>query len=443
MIIDLHNRIKNLNANLAVIGLGYVGLPVACEFARAGFMVLGLDILPERVDRINAGISPIEGAEPGLQELLIETLQSGQFKATTDYTELSNSDIILVCVDTPIDRSRNPQYLSLKSALESIASNFRRGALVIIESTISPGTMLNVVQPILESNRNYIMNKDFFLGNCPERVMPGKLLKNIRSVSRVVGGMTPETAEVMVSLYRHIVDAELDAVDCITAELVKTVENTYRDVQIAFANEVALICEKVGGNVWKVRDLVNKSPGRHMLNPGAGVGGHCIPKDPWLLASSVFESNVSLRVIPAAREVNDSMPYHVIHLLEDSLESMGRAIADSRVLIMGFAYLEESDDSRNSPSQALVERLKAQNAEVVVHDPYVNGYSGSVLELAKDSDAVILMVKHTEYKNVHFQELRSVMRTPILIDGRGFYDKDEVQTSGMLYRAVGIAHTLP
>lgn len=440
---ELHKKIENLDANLAVIGLGYVGLPVACEFARAGFNVLGIDVLQERVELINSGILPIEGAEPGLQELLTWTIESGQFQATTDYTELIKCDIVLVCVDTPIDRNKQPQYASLEMALNSLASNLKEGALVVIESTIAPGTMKNVVLPILEGQGNYILNRNLFLGNCPERVMPGKLLKNIRSVSRVVGGMTPETAEVMVSLYRHIVEADLDPVDCITAELVKTVENTYRDVQIAFANEVALICEETGGNVWEVRELVNKSPGRHMLYPGSGVGGHCIPKDPWLLASSVSKGNISLRLIPAAREVNDLMPYHMIQLLENSLKTVGRKIADSRVLIMGYAYLEGSDDSRNSPSQVLVERLKSLNADVVVHDPYVAGYRGSVLELANNCDAVILMVKHSEYKDISFQDLRSVMRTPLLIDGRGFYSKNEVQMAGMQYRGVGIAHSLP
>src|SRR5205807_9712185 len=186
-------------------------------------------------------------------------------------------------------------------------------------------------------------------GHCPERVMPGRLIRNLRTMSRVCGGTTPETAETMVALYRHIVEAELDPADAVTADLVKTAENAYRDVNIAFANELALICESVGADVLVVRDLVNKSPGRAVLLPGTGVGGHCIPKDPWLLAAGAGES-ASVRLIPAARAVNDGMPSHVAGLVAHGLAAHGRAIPGSRIAVLGYAYLENTGDTRNSPS---------------------------------------------------------------------------------------------
>jgi len=197
---------------------------------------------------------------------------------------------------------------------------------------------------------------------------------------------TPETAETMVRFYRCIIQADLDPADWITAELVKTVENAYRDVQIAFANEVALICEALGGDVWKVRELVNKSPYRQMHLPGAGVGGHCIPKDPWLLVYGVEGKDVPVRLIPTARAVNDSMPAHVADLLEGALAHAGRSLEGARILVLGYAYLEDSDDTRNSPSEALVKILLERGAGVVIHDPYVAGYQGDVYEMATGCD---------------------------------------------------------
>ncbi len=296
---ELHKSIQEKNAGLAVVGLGYVGLSLVCEFARVGFTVVGIDIQSQRVKRINKGQLPVEGLEPGLKELIAETVGNGRLKASKDYDNLKECDVILICVETPVGKDNLPRYDALCSALTSLSKVLKRGSLIIIESTLAPGTMQNLVKPVLEQSSGLQVNEDFYLGNCPERVMPGKLLANLRSLSRVVGGITQETAETIVELYQHIVEADLDPVDCVTAELIKTVENTYRDVQIAFANEIALICEQVGGDVGKVRELVNKSPGRHMLYAGAGVGGPCIPKDPWLLASSISGGKTPLRIIPA------------------------------------------------------------------------------------------------------------------------------------------------
>jgi UDP-N-acetyl-D-mannosaminuronic acid dehydrogenase len=434
---ELQDKIANKSAKVAVIGLGYVGLPVACEFARVNFDVLGVELRPERVEKINRGISPIDGDEPGLNKLLIEAVQTGRLRATDNYQELCERDVILIDVETPVDEDHIPRYDALRSVLESLGPVLKYGALVIIESTISPGTMNAVVKPLLEKSSGGRLNENFFLGNCPERVMPGKLLSNLRGLSRVVGGMTPETAEAMVSLYCHIVQADLDPVNCVTAELVKTVENAYRDVQIAFANEIALICEEVGGDVWRVRDLVNKSPYRHMHLPGAGVGGHCIPKDPWLLYFSVKDKDVPVRIIPAARSVNDSMPLHMVQMIEKALVPTGRNLSGARVLVLGYAYLEDSDDTRNSPSESLVRHLKNEGAEVVIHDPYVSEYQGDWQVLAKNCDVAVLMVKHQSYLDMDLKKLATVMRTPLLVDGRNALDAKQASLAGINYRAIG------
>lgn len=461
---ELEQKILNRSARLAVIGLGYVGLPVACEFASAGYDVIGIDILSKRVSQINEGVSPIQLTEPELADLLANAVRSGKLRASSDYSALADRDMILIDVETPVDEQNIPQYSALKASLLSLGPVMKPGALVIVESTLAPGTMTNVVLPILtESSAPSVggmspaaqLTSEFYIGHCPERVMPGKLLNNLRSMSRVAGGMTPQTADVMVTLYQQIVKADVDAVDCLTAELVKTVENAYRDVQIAFANEVALICEATGGDVWQVRHLVNKSPHRQMHLPGAGVGGHCIPKDPWLLAYSVHDRNIPLRLIPAARVINDSMPLHIVELLMDALgkyrqtvfctvdesspQKPERSLAGIRILVMGYTYLEDSDDTRNSPSRSLILHLQKSGARAIIHDPHVPAYQGDVLEMARTCDAAVVMVRHAEYIQLDPQLLAQALRAPVIIDGRAVYYSARPERDGSILRIIGKA----
>jgi UDP-N-acetyl-D-mannosaminuronic acid dehydrogenase len=256
-------------------------------------------------------------------------------------------------------------------------------------------------------------------------------------VSRVCGGTTPGTAQAMMGLYRHVVEADLHPADCLTAELVKTAENAYRDVNIAFANEVALICEAIGGDVWRVHELVNKSPGRNMLYPGAGVGGHCIPKDPWLLSYQAREQGVPVRLITASRAVNESMPLHMVDLVEDALAEAGGDLAGARVLVLGYAYLENSDDTRNSPSATMVAALRERGADVVIHDPYVACYQGDVVEMAGGCDAIAVMVKHNVYRRLKWVSLPTRLCHLVLVDGRRVFDAKVAREAGLVYRGVG------
>ena len=442
---NLSEKIEDRTAQIGVIGLGYVGLPVACMFADVGFSVTGIDIKPEVVEKINAGRNPIEGIEPGLDELLSSVIQAGRLTAVTDYHMLTMADIVIIAVETPVDDHYVPGFTALISVCRTLGPVMKTGALVIVESTLSPGAMDRIVRPELEAASAMVCDQDFSLGVCPERVMPGRLLKNLKTMSRVCGGSTPETAQLMVELYRTFVQADLDTADPLTAELVKTAENSYRDVQIAFANEVAMICEIVGGDVWRVRELVNKSPERAMHLPGAGVGGHCIPKDPWLLVHSVrnLSSNVEViiepRLIPAARAVNDHMPQHMLDLLEAALADTGKELKSACVLVLGFSYLEDSDDIRNSPSAALVHALEIDGAEVRVHDPYIPNLSGDLYEMSRGCDALVLMVRHRQYHDLNLKTLKSVLRTPVLIDGRNLISPEDAYREGFVFRSVGRA----
>ncbi len=432
----LRDKLQDKTARLVVIGLGYVGLPVSARFAQVGFDVTGLDVNKQKVTQINAGVCPIEGDEPGLADLVAQMVDEGRLRATIAYEVCQTADVVMIAVETPIDSVHQPRYSALRAALRSLEANLKPGSLVILESTIAPGTMRRLVRPTLSAHGRRESGKDFYLVHCPERVMPGLLLSNLAQMSRVIGGDTPGAAELAQIFYQHVVEADLDLADCVTAELVKTAENAYRDVQIAFANELALICEHIGADVWKVRELVNKSPGRNVLFPGAGVGGHCIPKDPWLLAYGASD-RITAKLIPAAREINDHMPLHMAELTIDALEEAGCEIEDARIAVLGYAYLENSDDVRNSPSITLISRLEELGAEVVIHDPYISEYRGDLSTVLRGCDAAVLMVKHNLYQHIDLAQLKSWLARPVLVDGRHAFERQEALAAGFVFRGVG------
>lgn len=435
-LLELQRKISAREAVIGVVGLGYVGIPVAAVFAQVGFRVIGVDIQSERVESVRAGQSPFGGKEPGLDRLLAEVVSAGRLQATLDYQALSQAQVVLVAVETPVDSHQIPRFRALRSASQSLGAVMRPGVLVVVESTVSPGTVDGMVRETLERESGGKVNVDFWLGVCPERVMPGKLLSNLKSMSRVCGGSTPEVAAVLKTLYQWVVQADLDLTDIVTAELVKTIENAYRDTQIAFANEIALICEALGADGWRVRELVNKSPGRNMHLPGAGVGGHCIPKDSWLLAYPVREK-LPLRLIPAVRAINDDMPYHMVHLVKRALELAELSVKNSRVAILGYSYREDCDDVRNSPSAVLREELLRLGLEVVVHDPWVTEFQGDLVERITGSDVLVLMVGHSDYQTLEWDKIKSALHTPLIVDGRGFFDPKQMRELGFVYYGVG------
>ncbi|MFN2114697.1 MAG: nucleotide sugar dehydrogenase [Anaerolineae bacterium] len=435
---ELIRAVESREARLAVIGLGFVGAPVAAAFADAGFDVVGVDVDPRRVDAVRHGRVPFAGDEPGLAEMVAEQVAAGRLTASGSYTPLGDSRVFIIAVETPVDQDKKPRYAALRSVLESLGPQLDEGDLVIVESTLAPGTMRDIVAPALAESSGLAVGEELLLAHCPERVMPGRLLANLSGMSRVVGGVTPEAADAAAKLYEAVVRADLDKTDALTAEIVKTGENAYRDVQIAFANEMALLCEDLGADVWSVRELLNKSPGREMLLPGAGVGGHCIPKDPWLLVANASESFVP-RLVPAAREINDGMPHHVAAVLEDALAEVGQPLEGATVAVLGYAYLADSDDDRNSPSAELIEHLRGRGATVRVHDPWVADFRDRDLtDCARDADALVIMTAHSAYGDLDLVSLREVVRAPIVVDGRRVIDGEEHDTTGWVVRTVGV-----
>jgi UDP-N-acetyl-D-mannosaminuronic acid dehydrogenase len=427
--------------SVAVVGAGYVGLPVACMFASRGIATLAVDIDTARVDKINCGISPIEGEEPGLAELISSAVKGGLLTATVDYGGIADADAIIVCVDTPIDEAtRMPVLKILRSAASSAGEHMKRGALVSIESTLPPRTMQDVVIPILEQASGMKVGKDFLLVHCPERVMPGRLLRNLAEYDRVLGGYDPASVEAGKELYSIIMGGKLHTADLLHAEISKTLENAYRDVQIAFANEVALACEELGANAFEVRRLVNTCPFRDMHIPGAGVGGHCLPKDSWLFASSLHEFKPT--IITSSREVNERMPVHMVELVEDALAEAGRKIENSRVAVLGLAFLRDSDDTRHSPALTIIDRLFGKVEDLIVHDPYVaREYRATLLrdldDAVKDSDCLVIVTDHSCYRNLDLLKLKVEMRTPAIVDGRNLLAAEDCRAAGFVYRGIG------
>jgi UDP-N-acetyl-D-mannosaminuronic acid dehydrogenase len=444
---------------IVVIGMGYVGIPIAALFADVpGFEVVGVQRRSKRsgwkIDWLNKGKNPIGGNEPGLSSLVARVAKKGTFKVVEDVSVCKGVEAVLIDVQTPTDANRLPDYSSLKEVIAQVGRYMRPKTLVVVESTVAPGTTDNIVKPILEENSGMKAGKDFSLAFCYERVMVGRLIKNIVDLPRIVGGIDEESTKRALELYEHVVRAKLHPTDALSAEVTKVVENTYRDVNIAFSNEVALICESLGVDVFKVRELVNTLPNdpknpatnpvRNMHFPGGGVGGHCLPKDPWLLKyglDTYGKFKFFPKIIVSSRELNDSMPAHVVDLLEEALAEHGKKLTGSKIAILGVAFLENSDDTRNTPSAVLYEELKKRGAKPVLHDPHIRDFelpfTEDLDEAIKYADAVILSTKHKEYLALDLKKLKNKLRTPVLIDGKNAYNEEEAASAGLTYRGVG------
>ena len=452
----------SMSQKIAVIGMGYVGIPAAALFANVdGYTVVGIQRRSKRsgwkIDYLNQGKNPIGGDEPGLSELIKKVVKNGSFRVTDDYSEIKDADIVLIDVQTPTDEQGVPRYESLKEVSKKAGYYLKKETLVVLESTVAPGTTNHIVKPILEKESNLSAGKDFYLAVSYERVMVGRLLHNIQNYPRVIGGINEKSTKKAMELYKHIVNSTLYPTDSLTAEVAKVVENTYRDVNIAFANEVGIMCESLGVDVFKVRELVNTLPNdpsnpaanpvRNMHFAGAGVGGHCLPKDPWLLKYGVDTYGtfkVNPEVIVKSRELNIWMPTHMVELLEEALQQNGKKIEDAKIGILGLAFLENSDDTRNTPTKPVYEKLKAKDAKPIIHDPYVREFeypfTKNIDETITDANAILLMVKHKDYLNMDLSNLKQKMKTPIFIDGRNAFDKKEMENLGFTYRGIGKPH---
>jgi UDP-N-acetyl-D-mannosaminuronic acid dehydrogenase len=437
----LQELIEDGTAKIGVVGLGYVGLPLAALFAKRGFTVQGIDIKADTVERINSGISPI--TEDGLDGLVEEVVEEGRLSATLEGAEtVRGSDVVIVVVQTPIHEDRSPDLSVLKSALLTVSKGLKKGHLIIIESTIPPGATWEVIIPILESS-GLKAGTDFHLAYTPERAIPTRTLKEIQTNSRIIGGINDESAGLARSLYSRLTTGEIMTGDIPTVEVVKVIENTFRDVNIALANEIALFCEDVGVDALKAIEMANKHPRVNLHMPGPGVGGHCIPKDPYFLMGKARELGMELRLIAAARSLNESMPQHVLDKIKESLGSVGKTVEESKVAVLGIAYKGNTDDARGTPSEGVVTGLMKASCDVFSHDPLVTHdfggkFSNDLTEAVEGADCVVIMTDHDEYRDLDLKELQKHLKQPsVIVDGRRLLDPEEVKALGMGYTGVG------
>ena len=366
---QLTEKIASRTAQVAIVGLGYVGLPLAVAFAKAGFTTIGIEINQDRVDAINEGRSYIEDV-PSAE--LAPCVQSEQLTATTNYDAFRDCDAAFICVPTPYTVQRAPDLSAIIAATESIALRLRPGQLIVLQSTTYPGTTTEVVRPILEARSGLNAEADFHLAFSPERIDPGNKTWSAYNTPKVVGGLTDETTSLAASLLRQMGAPVHEVSSPSTAELTKLLENTFRAVNIALVNEIAQLAERMDIDIWEVIDAAKTKPFGFMpFRPGPGVGGHCIPVDPYYLLWKAREYDFYTRFIELAAETNEAMPYHVVDLVVKALGSTGKPLEGSRVLVLGVAFKPGISDARNSPAERVIELLMGREARVSYHDPFV------------------------------------------------------------------------
>ena len=365
---ELRDKIRDKSARIGIIGLGYVGLPLAVEFALHGFDVTGFDVDASKVADINAGRSYILDVR---HEDVASTVAAGRFRATADMSALHDMDVVDICVPTPLRKTRDPDLSYVVKAVESVKAQLRKGQLVILESTTYPGTTDEVVQPILEET-GLKAGTDFFLAFSPERVDPGNQSYSTRTIPKVVGGMNPATTDVAVALYGSIIDRVVPVSSTQVAEMVKLLENTFRAVNIGLVNEIALMSHRMHIDVWEVIEAAATKPFGFMpFFPGPGLGGHCIPIDPFYLSWKARQSGFECRFIELAGHVNGSMPAFVVERVGEALNTVRKAINGARIHVFGVAYKKDVSDMRESPALDVLELLHERGAELSYTDPYV------------------------------------------------------------------------
>ncbi len=418
--------LEKLNAKTArvgVVGLGYVGLPLAVEFAHAGFHVTGLDVDPRKTEKINAGESYIQDIPTAALKPLVE---AGKLDATTDFSVIRDLDTINICVPTPLSKAKDPDMTYVNSAVQSIAENFGPGKLVILESTTYPGTTEELVLPKLEQGGMKV-GEDFFLCFSPERVDPGNKQFQTRNIPKVVGGHTDNCTEVGAAFYGHALDRVVPVSGTKVAEMVKLLENTFRMINIGLVNELAIMCGRMGINVWEVIDAAATKPFGFMpFYPGPGLGGHCIPIDPFYLSWKSKQSGIEARFIELAGYINGQMPHFVVDKIQNALNDHAKPLRGSKVHILGMAYKKDIDDVRESPGLDIMHLLVQRGAVVSYSDPFIpslrlEGHTFESQDMLSSCTAADCVVVVTDHTSVDYAKAIEVSR--LIVDTRNALKK--------------------
>ena len=369
----LLERIRNKNIKVGVVGLGYVGLPLAVEKAKAGFETIGFDIQASKVDAVNSGHNYIGDVVDSDLKKLVET---GMLKATTDFSFVKETDFIAICVPTPLDVHQQPDISYVKSSTEAISKYLKKNTMVVLESTTYPGTTEELIKPILEEGSGLKCGEDFYLGFSPERVDPGNLIYKTKNTPKVVGGVGKDATEVIATMYRTVLEGDVYEVSSpAVAEMEKILENTYRNINIGLVNELAILCHEMRISLWEVIDAAKTKPyGFQAFYPGPGLGGHCIPLDPYYLSWKAREYGFHTSMIESSMMINDKMPEYTVERAGNILNRHKKPLNGSRVLVLGVAYKQDIDDNRESPALKVIEEFAKKGSNVEFYDPYISEY---------------------------------------------------------------------
>ena len=418
---NLKEKFTDRSAKIGIIGLGYVGLPLSCEFGYAGFTVTGIDIDKKRVNSLNKGKNYISDVD---DEKFGKLVRTGAFKATTDFSCIKELDALSICVPTPLNKLKDPDVSFINHALSQICQFLHEGLLIVLESTTYPGTTREMILPKLQASHLEI-GSELFLCFSPERVDPGNETYTISNTPKVIGGISERCTELGKTLYEQIVQEVVPVSSPESAEMVKLLENTFRSINIGLANEVAIMCEKLGVNAWEVINAAGTKPfGFMKFSPGPGLGGHCIPIDPHYLAWKMKSLDYRARFIELASEINTGMPQHVVHLIGRGLNRFHKPINGSKVLILGMAYKKDIDDVRESPALDVMRLLEQEGAEVNFFDPYVSQITWNSskkfglrsIENINNFDVTVVL---TDHSNVDYEFVRD--NSDLIIDTRNVY----------------------
>lgn len=443
---DFKKSLHARNLHVTVVGIGRIGLPTALSFADSGLHTTGVDINAGLVKMIASGDFPLKD-EPGY-DVIFEKVNNKQFIATVDIkTALEQTDVVLLSLPTPMDNANVPDYTALKSVAKQLHDMMKEGTLVIVESTVEPGFIETEFIPLIEgSDKKFIADTNFLIGVCPETANPGEILKDFKKLPRLVGATSEMTADIITELYRHVFPVDLLKMpDCKSANAVKLTTNVFRDINIAFINELSLLFEKLGIDTFKVLEAAKTKYNFQIHYPGAGVGGPCLPVNSYQMLNVAKKHTNDFKIVRISRQINEHMPDHVLDLIEDGFTNAKKSLQDSTVVVLGISYKPNVKDIQLSPAEKIIEKLRQRKAIVKAYDPYYKSEKVFNLTIENDlseaitqADAIVLVTAHDEFQDIEPSFLASKMKKiPIIVDSRGIIDDRAAKKAGTIFRGLG------
>ena len=443
---EIIQALKSGSVNVCVIGIGRIGLPTALSFAHASLTTYGVDINESLIRTINSEDFPLKD-EPGYAEIFRDVIKNKKFFATTKIEDvISKADVILLSLPTPMDSNKNPNYSALESVGKRLHEILPKGSLVIVESTVEPGYIENTFVKYLEGNNKLILGKDFGLGVCPETANPGEILKDFKSLPRLAGGMDEKTTNIIIEVYKHVFPVEIVKMpDCKTANAAKLTTNVFRYINIAFVNELAVLCEKLDIDIMKVLEAADMKYNFQVHYPGPGVGGPCLPVNSVqiLHSANLMGSNL-LRMVSLSQEINDGMASHVIEMTSEALRSVGKTLQNCKILILGVSYKPNVKDVQITPAEPVIQKLKEKGVVLKIYDPYFKSTTifdtkteNSLNDAISEIDAIILITAHDEFRNIDPAFLCSKTKQLVVVDTRGIIDMHAARKAGLVIRGIG------